>query len=200
MNKIIIFNGPPGSGKDTLAELCRTSFYISGYTKHHMRFKTILFEHTIDLFRIDPDVFYRLYNDRVSKEKKTELLSLNEMQFSPREAMIYTSEDVYKPLYGKDYFGQKLAESIPNKSMVFVSDGGFVEEIDPLVYKFGSENIFIIKLFRHGCDFKKDSRRYLDIPDVKTISFHNNGSEELLITEMLILLNDQLNIGVEIAH
>jgi DNA polymerase III delta prime subunit len=187
----IIFNGPPGSGKD---EACH--HLVKKYGCTHKSFKQILFTLTCKLFKVDYDWFMSDYDNREKKEAFEEKLGM-----SRREAMIHTSENVIKPLFGKDYFGKALAEELLDNDAYCASDGGFLEEIDPVINKLGKSNVLIVNLFRDGCDFSKDSRKYLftenvidefvinnktDIKDssykelIETNSYHihNNGSIE----------------------
>jgi hypothetical protein len=149
---IIIFNGPPGSGKDEAAS------YFKQRGFNHISFKHALFEETIAFFGVDKDWFMSGYNDRSVKETPEELLD----GMSRREAMIYISEDITKPAFGKDIFGVKVAEEIEEGKDYAVSDGGFVEELTPIINKVGTGNVVLVQLTRDGCDYSKDSRRYFD--------------------------------------
>jgi hypothetical protein len=149
---IFIFNGPPGSGKDA------ASLYFQSLGFIHLSFKEELFKETIEYFDVKESWFMEGYNDRTKKEVKELLLG----DMSRREAMIFVSERVIKPNYGKDYFGVKTASKIlPNHDYCF-SDGGFVEELFPIINKTSADQITLIQLTRDGCDFSSDSRRYFD--------------------------------------
>lgn len=149
---IVIFNGPPGSGKDEAAAW----FKRRGYS--HLSFKHYLFRETIAEFGVDTIWFMDGYNNRDIKETpETELRGM-----SRREAMIHTSEDVIKPKHGKSYFGHKVADEVNIGSEYVISDGGFIEELEPLIEKIGIENIIIVQLVREGCSYRTDSRRYFN--------------------------------------
>lgn len=149
---IVIFNGPPGSGKDEAAKL----FSNRGF--RHLSFKEELFKETVKLFDVDMDWFMSGYNDRSVKERKEDRLK----GMSRREAMIYTSEDVIKPKYGKSYFGEQVCKRIEEHVNYAVSDGGFVEEIVPLIRNTINNNIVIVQLTRKNCSYSADSRRYFN--------------------------------------
>jgi hypothetical protein len=149
---IVVFNGPPGSGKD---EAC--NFLSSLYGFQHASFKHELFKETIKYFDVSAEWFHSGYNDR--KTKETPEPQLNGL--SRREALIFVSEDVIKPKYGLDYFGVKAADSINTVSDYCFSDGGFIDEFIPLINKAGEDNICIVQLYRHGCSYKNDSRNYI---------------------------------------
>ena len=187
---IVIFNGPPGSGKDEAASLFKEVFGFG-----NLSFKYQLFKETINHFEVDKAWFMEGYDDREVKEKKE--FALNEM--SRREAMIHVSEDIVKPKNGKDYFGRMVAEEIEDGKNYAIADGGFIEELEPIIEKLGEENIVLVQITREGHDFSTDSRRYFDgklfkeytigheTPieksfvldekfDIKTYRIHNNGS------------------------
>lgn len=149
---IVIFNGPPGSGKDEAAAW----FGKRGFA--HLSFKHYLFRETISEFGVDTVWFMDGFNNRSRKEMPEEDLR----GMSRRQAMIYTSEDVIKPKYGKSYFGDQVASQIKENERYVISDGGFVEEIQPLIDKVGSENILLVQLVREGCSYRSDSRRYFN--------------------------------------
>lgn len=149
---IVIFNGPPGSGKDEAAAwLGRRGFA-------HLSFKHYLFRETIAEFDVDTVWFMDGFNNRAMKELPEEDLR----GMSRRQAMIYTSEDVIKPKYGKSYFGDQVASQLEEDEKYVISDGGFVEEIQPLIDKVGAENMLLVQLVREGCSYRSDSRRYFN--------------------------------------
>jgi hypothetical protein len=187
---IVIFNGPPGSGKDEAAY-----FYKHNLDFHSLSFKHILFKETIKYFNVSKEWFMDDYNNREKKELKEELLGNR----SRREAMIYTSEEVIKPNHGKDFFGRQVAKEIQDGVDYVISDGGFVEELIPLIDRVGSNNIILVQLTRDGCNYSSDSRRYFNgnlikeyvlghstrienkyilnnEPNMLTYRIHNNGT------------------------
>lgn len=149
---IILFNGPPGAGKDISAD------YFKQYGFKHLSFKYQLFKETIKYFDVKEDWFMNGYNNRSEKEMPSALLG----HMSRREAMIYVSEEVIKPKRGLDYFGKLVADEIDVNNDYVISDGGFVHELLPVVEKVGSENFLLVQLTREGHDFSADSRRYFD--------------------------------------
>jgi hypothetical protein len=187
---IVIFNGPPASGKDEAASL-----YKEKYGFGNLSFKYQLFKETIKHFDVDERWFMEGYNDRTQKEKSEFALQ----GMSRREAMIHVSEDIIKPKKGLDYFGNSVAEEIFEDKNYALADGGFVEELEPIIEKVGAENIVIVQLTREGCDYSSDSRKYFngrlinewtvgsktaidkayvlkEEMDIKTYRVHNNGS------------------------
>ncbi len=177
---IVIFNGPPGSGKDEAA-----AFYKENFGFGNLSFKYQLFKETIKHFEVDEQWFMEGYDDRTTKEKQE--VALNDK--SRREAMIYVSEDILKPKQGLDYFGRTVAEEIEDGNHYAIADGGFVEELQPLVERVGAENIVIVQLTREGHDYSTDSRRYFNGRLLKTFTI--NESTEI---ESQYVLPEELNI------
>ena len=187
---IIIFNGPPGSGKDEAAS------YFKRCGFKHLSFKYVLFQETISFFGVDEEWFMDGYNDRLIKERPEELLE----GMSRREAMIYVSEDITKPAFGDDIFGVHVASEVEDGKDYAISDGGFEAELVPLINRVGADNIVLVQLTREGCDYSSDSRRYFNgklikeyviqkptsinkkhvLPNefpIRTYRVHNNGSK-----------------------
>lgn len=188
---IILFNGPPGAGKDISADF----FKEQGFK--HLSFKYQLYKETIKYFGVDEKWFMDGYNNRETKEMPSVYLG----HMSRREAMIYVSENIIKPKKGLDYFGQLVANEIDPTKNYCISDGGFIDELVPVINKIGTENFILVQLTRKGCDYSSDSRRYFDgnvvfeyinqfqtpienkyvLPKkfpVRTYRIHNNGTLE----------------------
>lgn len=167
----IVFNGPPGSGKD---EACH---YLVASSFQHLSFKKTLFVETAAYFGVDLDWFMKGYNDRSIKERPEPLLN----SLSRRDAMIFVSEQIIKPRYGLDYFGVKTAQEMIANQRYCLSDGGFYEEFVPLINTLGADHICIVQLYRSGCSFSKDSRRYIsgNLQETYTLGFEEKSSELL---------------------
>lgn len=185
---IILFNGPPRAGKDEAADFFKTKGF------KHLSFKYQLYKETIKYFDVKESWFMDRYNNRAEKEVPSALLG----HMSVREAMIYVSEEVVKPKRGLNYFGKLVADEIEDGKDYCISDGGFIDELVPVINKVGSDNFVLVQLTREGCDYSTDSRRYFDgnliheyvnefrtpvqqqyvLPqkfDVKTYRIHNNS-------------------------
>lgn len=201
---IVIFNGPPASGKDEAASLYKENFGFG-----NLSFKYQLFKETIKHFDVDERWFMEGYHNRNLKERQE--IALNMM--SRREAMIHVSEDIIKPKEGLDYFGKMVAEEIEEGKHYAIADGGFVEELEPLIEKVGAENIIIVQLTREGHDYSSDSRKYFngnlikeiaigfeteidnayvlkEEINVKTYRVHNNGSVRNFQSALTDIYND----------
>ena len=172
-NVAVILNGPPGCGKDTIAnrivaEEHLLPRHISPFQKH--QFKDALYEHTAKHFEIGLDEFIHFASDRILKDS-TSLAGLGGR--TPRQALIHVSEDIYKPRYGNDYFGEVEARSVREHKRrlggiinVIYPDSGFESEVPPIESEF--DHVLIIRLHRDGFNFSGDSRNYLELPNTET--------------------------------
>ena len=210
-NKIVVlFNGAPASGKDTCASIMKELFKDSEI----LAFKDTLYKDTAKLFGVDCKLFKEIATDRDLKEKKTALLRINtggfigylkylagailqRYAYSPREALIYTSEKVIKPKYGLSYYGNKLAQDVleSDKEVFFVPDSGFIPELQPLVD--AGHNILVVRLFRSGYSFEGDSRTQFEENElikmgVNFVNLHNDGDLEELKESLISIAVDDV--------
>lgn len=153
--KVVILNGPPNCGKDTLADLMYHEYTGAKVARRAM--KDGLYDLTADLFLVDREWFRIVCADRARKEAPMKRLGGR----SPREALIYVSEQVVKPAFGHDYFGRYAAENLEQGALNIFSDGGFVEEAIPVLNVVGADNVLLVQIYREGCSFDGDSRNYL---------------------------------------
>lgn len=152
MSKVVILNGPPLSGKDTLADYIAERYCFINTTS----FKKALDVEVCNYYNVSAD-FLQSVSSRENKELPQERFN----GLSARGARIHVSEDIFKPEHGKDVFGRLLAFDLLVKGGAFViSDGGFTEEISALVDSLGAENVSVIRILRDGCTFEGDSRNY----------------------------------------
>lgn len=167
--RVTICNSPPQSGKDAFVQ------YLA--QKHqdvlHLEFKTKLIALTKEIYFIDDEQWESIYTN----ELKDIPMALFENK-SPRQALIYVSEKVIKPKFGKDYFGKAAAHSLCEDKINMFSDGGFYDEMKVVVDACGADNTFILDFQREGKNFKQDSRGYVNIKNVERFSFNNNGTLE----------------------
>ena len=197
---VVILNAPPGAGKDTLAgddDWCQRvgDMLLADYQidkggpfscdVEHVSFKSGMFDILPSVLHVglDPDgfsEFYDRYDDRALKEQPWDKLG----GMSPRQFMIFLSENFMKVVFGKDVFGKfsaRLASScnyVLGGEVYMFSDGGFAEEVNEVVKAVGAENVYVLQWSADGCSFKGDSRRYLnakDVPDgVKFVMLPHN--------------------------
>lgn len=166
--KLVIFNGPPRSGKDTYADTLTELLGIG----RPLKFARPLKEAAHALLGIP-----RPYD---AFEETKDIKNSRFHNQTPREFYIWLSEQAVKPNHplGKHFFGHSAKQQIednqnPLHTYVF-SDGGFIAELEVLTEYF--EDILVLHMHRDGCNFDNDSRTYVNHPDVTTLNVQNNGS------------------------
>lgn len=158
----VVLNGPPGCGKDTIANHI---VQLGKFVKR--QFKDALYEHTAKHFQVDLDQLIHYASDRDLKDSVS-LAGLGGR--TPREALIYVSEKIYKPRHGDGYFGDYEARGVEEYTRrlagnvdIIYPDGGFAGEL--LTVEQAFDALLIVRLHRVGFDFKGDSRNYVYLPD-----------------------------------
>lgn len=182
--KVVILNAPPNSGKDYFVEQLkeRDVKKIGGMSWSHKELKTPLVELVKNFYSLsDKDVEH--LSSRENKETPSSLLNGK----SWREAVIHVSEIVVKPALGKDIFGKVAAINLSVGINIF-TDGGFEEELAPIVEEVGEDNIIIVKIHKDGCSFEGDSRDWIDIEGVNSFDVTNYGDESF-VEGMLYLID-----------
>ena len=179
--KIIITNGPPRSGKDTLCNLI-----LEGITDHDLiplSYKKTLYVGVARRYGLSVEAVYQMNADTLIKDEPSQLFGGK----SVRQALIFESENVIKKKYGpqgvaiqtfkllEDEYG---TERLKN-AVLYCSDGGFNSELQAAYDYFGIgvEDVYIVRLLREGCSFEGDSREFLDHPDTV---IRNDGDIEHL--------------------
>jgi len=190
MSKVIILNAPPSSGKDVAAD-----WIVEKFNAQHLRFKDQLYRVAAQIAGIPLTRMVTLASDREYKEKPARFFRVGGKFVSPRQWLIHCSESIVKPLLGKDYFGKRLAESI-ERDLVVASDGGFQEELVPVLT--AGHDVYVLRIERDGYTFEGDSRNYFDVsPAYRTILIENNGTLEQYKNKILNTVDDILgNSGV----
>lgn len=156
MAKIIILNAPPGAGKDTIGWQILEH---SSVPLRHLSFKAPMFNIAQAMLGpVDYPRFIQAYDDRSQKEKGQSFLNGK----SPREFMIWISEKVIKPEFGKQHFGKLFNDAAASGGeTVICTDGGFPDEIIALIN--AGHDVRLCRLHRSGYTFEGDSRNYIHL-------------------------------------
>lgn len=174
---VVTINGPAGSGKDAVCESMRLEALNNGKVFVHMEIKAFLFNVALRTSGLSKKLWEALY-EREYKETPTPYLQVNGKHVSPRQWMIHCSENVIKPLFGDQAFGEQAARDLKKiidqyaddgrDLVIGFSDGGFPLESIPLMEVVGEQNYFICRLHREVPNgngeyltFEGDSRTYL---------------------------------------
>lgn len=213
MLKVIVFNAKyPRAGKDTAADHMANLINVEGsnLVAYRKAFKDKLMEATAKMLNISlphfllnyacktEDVYEAKYMFGKLPEwwKDVPMHSLGGEYVSKRQALIYCSEELFKPLLGLEVFGQILADTLPEEGVVLVSDSGFSEELLPVIRKVGKENVTVCRIHREVKSPTKDSRSMLT-PEMfdssmcpQFVDIVNSGTEEEFLVKVENTLGD----------
>ena len=184
MKTVILINGPPRCGKNTLANFMaerRADAIVMGFSDHLKRCV-----HHVHLGKdgwgLNPDAFDSI--------KDIPQACLGGMSW--REAYIDFSEKYIKPRFGKKWFGRQLLKEALSQPqpLIIIYDSGFVEEVSPLLSCAEIEQISLVHLHRSGTDFSNDSRSYIDLSGagIQAHKITNDGSPYKLWLSSNLLL------------
>lgn len=154
---VVGFNGPPRSGKDTLATQLQA--ILDDFTAtpvHRQALAATMRDGAAAILGMSGgDKWY-------SETKDKPLEVLNGETF--RRFMIDMSEQFVKPIYGYDFWARLMYDrnkiwwnKIP--SILLITDIGFPAEVEFLCKR--SESYLGVRLDRPGCDFSMDSRNWV---------------------------------------
>lgn len=170
-----ILNAPPRSGKDSLKDYLMTNLDAGEFM-----FKSKLFAIAYVTANFTPlewkNVWWPRYESNM-KDKPWDRLG----GLSQRDYLIKISEEWIKPVFDNDYFGKCLADDIKSTpiDVAIVSDGGFPDEIQPLIDILGKERVHILQWTKDGCTFDNDSRDYITAYPNCIVDLGENVHDEL---------------------
>lgn len=160
--KLIVFNGPPGVGKDTAAEAVRSFVSINAqYLRpRHMKFAEPLKKAAHALYAAHHGWEY--YDSHEGRSQKG-LANGDFLGLSPRQAYIEMHQKILKELHGPEALGFILKKRMIREHSQFyvLSDSGFIEELAPIIDWIGQRGTMIVELHAAGKDFTGDSRGYI---------------------------------------
>jgi hypothetical protein len=173
MKTILILNGPPSCGKDTLADALVEAF---GWEK--VEFKAALRKDVCEVFGVGLDDI-RAHETRKEIPSDTFRHPVSGEKMSLRGAFIYVSEELVKPKHGSMVYGKRLLTAlVQSEARTFVcSDGGFESELVPLLEC--GYRVRIMRMKRSGCSFKNDSRGY--ISDAFVLAASESGYDVFMV-------------------
>ena len=173
--KIVLLNGPPGCGKDTLAD----ALEMASEDVNRCSFKDPLYDLVAAQHDMGVGQFIKLATQRDTKESSMSALWFK----TPRGALIHMSEKIIKPTFGKDAFGKLAAKQIVEGCTNVFSDSGFMEEAEPLFDVVPWAEVLLVRIHKRGT-FEGDSRNYLNPNEFHmTVDIDNNNTEAAFIEE-----------------
>lgn len=172
---IVYLNGPPGCGKDEIA-----SIMAIRYNFMHWKFADFIKDIAGAALTLNRQTI------EANKDKLHITIAMTIRQF-----LIWLSEEAFKPKFGRDIFGELIADKLSTTSheRIIFSDSGFSEEYKPVAFaNFKGRNL-LLEIERPGCNFNNDSRSYWSRDpevwnDIKRYTtkgiIHNNRSLKML--------------------
>lgn len=180
---VVILNGPPGCGKDTIANSWLEKTLGNDEFRPHVKaFKEPMYRVAAAALGLPLHEFMELYNDREWKEH-------NRPEWggkSVRDLMIATSESYLKPMFGETCMGKLAVSSIQQRilsqnDVIVFSDGGFKAEVEELERHF---HVRVVQILRDGCSFEGDSRSYIEGTNLPTYLLFNDRSVEEAVEDL----------------
>jgi hypothetical protein len=184
---IILLNGPPRVGKDSIAEkfieYCAEDVNIPKNIIS-CKFADSIKDHVFATFKhITPDN-YDLVKDKPIFDMSTRADVLDETGAKPgstlREWMINYAEVYMKPKFGNAIFGKQTCAKIKQKfsegvDYVLVTDLGFLEEFEEILREFKHDPTVIVlaKIRKRDIGFDGDSRKYITDEDIDSHEFES---------------------------
>src|SRR5690606_627048 len=135
--KVLLLNGPPKSGKDTIGGMLMD--HIPGSETFKFSYELKRMTHRAFGFPDKPDAF---------EASKDDLDQGPEAGVAWRQAYIAMSEKFCKPLFGAGYFGKLLHYELRSQdkaSLAVVTDSGFREEAEALKEK--GHDLFLLRIY-----------------------------------------------------
>jgi hypothetical protein len=188
MTKIIFLNGPPGSGKDTVAKLIRDMDRLRIYNE---RMSWPAKEGLTRMFGLRPQ-----YVQRLEIASDTSQPLFNGMTW--RQMQILLIENYLKEFFGEAILGELCAQRIMERDAqgtmynCYTVDVGQVQECIPLIERFGKTNCKLIRLIRPKHTFT-DTREYIGLwqpYEIKAEELNNRFDLDILPTQVQQLVGD----------
>ncbi len=178
---LVLFNGPPRSGKDTAADrVLRT-----GIGAHHIKLSAVLKNMTHDLYGVK-GVEFDHFED-VKDQPRKEFYGL-----TPRDAYINVAEKLLKPVHGPNFFAEVTLKDFKEarQNVVVVSDLGFQKEYDFFVKNLPADTqLLVVKVSRPGTDFSNDSREYVQSDPNHTHYLVNDSTKDKYLEQVEALVD-----------
>lgn len=190
--KVIFVNGPPRSGKDTVAGFIRQ--WVKGRAVNISKFTAVMDK------ILNPLISGMGYNYATVRENEKDKGRFGDnWDVSMRTVLITLSENFVKPCFGIGAFGMFAAietkASLAGGDLVVFSDSGFKPELETFLKHSGIDpktEALMIQTYREGCSFDVDSRGYVDPTDlgIPLILIENNGTLAELTEKCYTILHD----------
>lgn len=162
---VVILNAPPRAGKDSLAEYLRVQQYndsaLSMCNTHtsvysFKRYPMQLIDKIIDIAGISHDEWEERYYSDLKDFPWVKLGGISQRDFITK-----VCEEWIKPVFGDKVFGNAARETVLDRlnsslvdryhsELIVFTDGGFIEEVEPLINKSVKNNKFNVVIAQWG--------------------------------------------------
>lgn len=179
---VVVFNGPPYCGKDTLARMLADHMESQGVNSP-VKEESL----SLPLRHVAYAMVGETYNDAsYAAFKETPFAEFGNR--TGRQLMIDVSESFLKQVYGEKIMAQMLvarnSDWLDTDGVLLIRDGGFQIEISAMLDEIIADNIYVVQIHRDGCSFDNDSREWVRHPNsARMMQVWNNGSLNDLRTE-----------------
>lgn len=161
--RIVVFNGPAGSGKDTATQIAGKHLYVQGVHCTHFKMSQPIKEAVHKLYGLFYDPSY--YDHGKERELKDQVHPLL-FGMTLRQAYIDMTHMI-QARHGAGRIGEIMANKLHNNRNPAgaFSDGGIIEEWPPIIDYLGAKDVLWIELSAtkngQALTFEGDSRRYI---------------------------------------
>jgi len=181
MSYVLALNGPPHSGKDTIAnaiieQIDRDPMF--GIATRKLEIKAGLRAMGMAVLGLpnDPAEYDRI------KDVPQDIFNGDSL----RQWMIGVTEGYFKPRYGKTFWiSRELGLNPFFYGLSIVTDMGFDEEINVLYNKYTAHSVLLVHLYRDGTSFFGDSRNYVSHPILSPLAMYNESTPEEAARELI---------------
>lgn len=189
-NKIILLNGPAGSGKDTIGRFLVDRINNSSIYK----FAEPIKDAVAAFLNLSSEERHYYFETQEGKNNPSPRF----FGHTPRKFLIDFSETYAKTLGGKDVFGKILATKLQldfTQGLIktaVVTDSGFLDEAEAVLKAFPEDyEVYLFRLHRNNCSFLGDSRSHISLfkskaSNVEELDIENeDGNVEKAVNEIL---------------
>jgi len=182
---IILLNGPMGCGKGEAYKFIRAI-----YNAKDGRVKKRLHEIASAIFQV-PHEFWEKRDGKETPNPKLRVYCRDSRklaplgaiarklhhpedmyELSPRQALIYVSEVLCKPMFGQNYFGLERLKLLTESGLYVDDSAGFQEELEGL----DPAKVLIIQVMGRGKFGPNDTRSYVHLPGAFHVAINNTGT------------------------